>query len=87
MNLKILYYSSVYNELVENFEITHKNYQYFNFAKHTKKFMEFSRGQEFSYQYYLNQIGYDVDVIYYNYHTSKKWAFEEKILNKALIKS
>lgn len=84
MNLKILYYSSVYNELVENFEITHKNYQYFNFADHTKKFMEFSRGQEFSYQYYLNQIGYDVDVIYYNYHTlQKKWASEEKILNKS----
>ena len=83
MNLKILYYSSVYNELIDNFEITHKNCQKLSFDDHTKKFMEFSRGQEYSYQYYLNQIGYNVDVIYYNYYTlQKKWASEEKIVNK-----
>ncbi len=82
MNIKILYYSSVYHELIKNFENTTKNLSDLSFNDHTNIFMEFSRGQEFSYKYYLNEIGYDVNVIYYNYDKlQKKWASEKKILN------
>tara|TARA_B100000902_G_C27294465_1_gene909111 strand:- start:64 stop:1167 length:1104 start_codon:yes stop_codon:yes gene_type:complete len=82
MNIKILYYSTVYNELIKNFENTIKNSSDLNFNDHTNRFMEFSRGQEFSYKYYLDEIGYDVNVIYYNYNKlQKKWSSENKILN------
>ncbi len=82
MNIKILYYSSVYNELIMNFENTIKNSSELNFDEHTNKFIEFSRGQEYSYKFYLNEIGYNVNVIYYNYaKLQKKWASEKKILN------
>ena len=82
MNIKILYYSSVYNEMIMNFENTIKNSSELNFDEHTDKFIEFSRGQEYSYKYYLNEIGYNVNVIYYNYDKlQKKWASEKKILN------
>ena len=84
MNIKILYYSTVYNELIKNFENTNKNYLNLNFNDHTDELIEFSRGQEFSYKYYLNEIGYDVNVIYYNYDTlQKKWASEKKISNSS----
>ena len=72
MNIKILYYSTVYGELIKNFENITKNSSNLNFNDHTDRLMEFSRGQEFSYKYYLNEIGYDVNVIYYNYNKLQK---------------
>ena len=45
MNIKILYYSSVYNEMIMNFENTIKNSSELNFDEHTDKFIEFSRAR------------------------------------------
>ena len=42
MNIKILYYSTVYNELIKNFENTNKNYLNLNFNDHTDELIEFS---------------------------------------------
>ena len=65
--MKLLHISSVYKDLVEVFEKQNPNYKSLNYLDHLNQFMNFSRGQEFSYYYYLNLHGLKTDVFYINY--------------------
>ena len=67
--MKLLHISSVYKDLVEVFEKQNPNYKSLNYLDHLNQFMNFSRGQEFSYYYYFNLHGLKTDVFYINYES------------------
>ena len=50
--MKLLHISSVYKDLIEVFEKQNPNFRSLNYFDHLNQFMNFSRGQEFSYSYY-----------------------------------
>ena len=65
--MKLLHISSVYKDLIEVFEKQNPNFRSLNYFDHLNQFMNFSRGQEFSYSYYLNLYGLKTEVFYVNY--------------------
>ena len=70
--MKLLHVSSVYNELIEIFERRNINFENLNYTDHLNKFMNFSRGQEFSYSHYLQFYGIETNVFYINYSNLAK---------------
>ena len=70
--MKLLHISSVYNELIEIFENKNLNYKSLNHTDHFNKFINFSRGQEYSFSYYLKFFGIETEVFYMNYFDLEK---------------
>ena len=65
--MKLLHISSVYDELIKSFEYQNPDLENLNYDKHFNKFINYSRGQEFSYSYYLKNYGIETEVFYINY--------------------
>jgi len=70
--MKLLHVSSVYNELIEIFENKNQNFKSLNHTDHFNKFINFSRGQEYSFSYYLTFFGIETEVFYMNYFDLEK---------------
>ena len=78
--MKLLHISSIYQNLIETFEKRNPNFENLNYIDHLNKFINFSRGQEFSYAHYLQLYGIETNVFYINYFNlaKKKYLFFNK---------
>ena len=82
--MKFLHVSSVYDEIIKSFEFRNPEFINWSYKVHFDKFINYSRGQEFSYSYYFKQYGIETNVFYINYKNLEKKYLPN--INKKILK-